>query len=84
VAAPDAALTLVPEAVRTARYHDEQGDWIISTFEVTHEGEQIEAQVVLSPDDFVAWIVAALNALGYPEGDCEYIAARWAREQRGK
>jgi hypothetical protein len=84
MAMPDAALTLVPEAVRTARYSDEQGDWIVSTFEVEFEGESVEAQVVLSPDDHVAWIVATLNALGYPEGDCEYIAERWARMHRGK
>jgi hypothetical protein len=77
------AITIAdPEAVRVGRHIDANGDWIVTTYEFEYDGQPTEAVIAVAPPQFVAFIVAALNALGYPEGDTEYIAARWEREQR--
>jgi hypothetical protein len=78
---PDAGITIVdPTAVRAGRVIDESGDWIVTTYEATFEGEDIEVAIAIEPEQFINFIIASLNALGFPEGDTEYIAARWARE----
>lgn len=78
---PEPGITLVdPEAVRVGRVIDEGIDRIVTTYEVTYEGEPLEVAVAVRPEAFISFIVASLSALGFPEGDCQYIAERYERE----
>lgn len=81
---PEPIITIAdPDAVRVGRHIDEHGDWIVTTYEFSLQGATEECRIAVAPEQFVAFIVASLNALGFPESDTEYIAARWARERKG-
>jgi hypothetical protein len=70
-----------PAAVRVGRASTEDGrDFIVTTYEFELDGETEEARIAVRPDAFISFIVASLNALGFPESDTEYIAQRYDRE----
>jgi hypothetical protein len=73
----DLVFTIIPEAVRVRRVlHPDFGDQIVQTIEFDFEGEAGEGEIAYNPTEFGAFLVAALSALGLPEGDLEYLANR--------
>lgn len=75
------AITILdPSGVRVGRVEDAGRSWIVTTYEFDLDGEPTEARIVVGPDEFMTFIVASLNALGFPEGDLEYLAARYTKE----
>ena len=82
--AGDLAFSILdPEAVRVQRVlHPVHGDRIVCTTEFVHEGEPREFEVAYPPDEFMGFLVASLNALGFSEGDLEYLADRYTKDFR--
>jgi hypothetical protein len=51
-------------------------DRIVTT--VNHP--EIEVVVALFPEDFMSFLIAGLNGLGFPQADLEYLAERFQKE----
>lgn len=78
----DPAITIVPEAVRVKRITVDGKDWIVTTYEFDYVGEPNEALIAVEPDQFIGFITASLSALGFGEGDLEYIVQKYGKEFR--
>jgi hypothetical protein len=55
-------------------------DRILVTWEGRGEGPPWLLRLAIRPDAFMTFVVAVLNALGFPEGDLEYLADRYTKE----
>ena len=70
-----------PEAVRVQRVlHPMHGDRIVTTIEFEYEDETRAFEVAYPPDEFMGFLIASLNALGFGESDLEYLAERYTRD----
>jgi hypothetical protein len=83
----DPAIRIVdPLAVRAGRVSDNGQDWIVLTFEYEYDDVNFEvepeAQIALTPDDFVDLLTAGMLGLGFPQSDTDYVAERYKKEFR--
>ena len=64
---------------------DDGQDRIVMTWEdvkLLDDDVTVDVRVAVLPDAFMSFLVAALNALNFPEGDLEYLAERYTKEFR--
>lgn len=65
------------DVVRVEGHEFEDGeDRIVTAFDT----DDVQVRVAVHPDAFMSFTVAILNALGFPEGDLEYLADRYMKE----
>lgn len=81
---PSSITLLDPEDVRVGRVDgdlfNDGIDRIRQEYTVQFDGGKVPVVIYSRVDDFHSYVVALLNALGFPDGDLEYVAQRLIKE----